>query len=109
MQHALVVALRARRVDVWTASECAMVNRSDEEHLRRASSEGRVLYIFNVRDYSSLHKHWVASGRAHSGLVLAAPQRYSVGEQLRRLLQLLNRKPAEEMLSRVEYLSAWGR
>jgi hypothetical protein len=50
MQHALVVALRARRVDVLTASRCGMVNRSDEEHLRRANSDGRVLHSFNIRD-----------------------------------------------------------
>ena len=33
----------------------------------------------------------------------------AIGEQLRRLLHLLNRKPAAEMLSRLEYLSTWGR
>jgi len=49
MQQALVVALRARRVEVLIASDCGMVNRSDEEHLRRASSDERVLYSFNMR------------------------------------------------------------
>jgi len=43
MQTALVIALRARRVDVLTASDCAMVGRSDEDHLRYATSGGRVL------------------------------------------------------------------
>jgi len=38
MQTALVIALRARRVDVLTASDCAMVGRSDEDHLRYATS-----------------------------------------------------------------------
>jgi len=41
MQHALVVALRARRVDVLTASDCAMINRGDEDHLRHASNDTR--------------------------------------------------------------------
>ena len=109
MQHALVVALRARRVDVLTASDCAMINRSDEEHLRHASNDARALYSFNTRDYSLLHEQWIACGQAHSGIILARQQRYSIGEQLRRLLHLLNRKPAAEMLSRLEYLSAWGR
>ena len=86
-----------------------MVGRSDEEHLRHASIDGRVLYSFNIRDYSLLHEQWIASGREHSGIILASQQRYSIGEQLRRLLHLLNRKPAAEMLSRLEYLSTWGR
>ena len=109
MQHALVVAFRARRVDVSTASDSGMVGRSDEEHLRHANIDGRVLYSFNIRDYSLLHEQWIASGREHSGIILASQQRYSIGEQLRRLLHLLNRKPAAEMLSRLEYLSTWGR
>jgi hypothetical protein len=56
-----------------------------------------------------LHEQWIASGREHSGIILAFQQRYSIGEQLRRLLHLLNRKPAAEMMSRLEYLSTWGR
>src|SRR6266481_5228803 len=91
MQSALVVALRARRVDVVTASDCGMVNRSDEEHLRFASAAGRVLYSFNLKDYSLLHELWTTREQVHSGIILARQQRYSVGEQLRRLLRLVNR------------------
>jgi len=109
MQNALVVALRARRIDVLTASDLGMVGRSDEDHLRRASSDGRVLYSFNIRDFFLLHAHWTSTGRQHSGIVIGFQQRYSIGEQLRRLLHLLNRKTAEEMLLRLEYLSTWGR
>jgi hypothetical protein len=109
MQHALVAALRARRVDVLTALDCGMVGKSDEEHLHHASSDGRVLYSFNIRDYSLLHGQWIASGREHSGIILAFQQRYPIGEQLRRLLHLLNRRSAAEVLSRLEYLSNWGR
>ena len=108
MQSALVVALRARHVDVVTASDCKMINRSDEEHLRYANADGRVLYSFNIRDFSSLHEKWIANGHAHGGIILARQQRYSVGEQLRRLLQLLNRRSAAKMQSRLEYLSTWG-
>ncbi len=109
MQHAVVVALRARRIDVLTASDCGMIGRSDEQDLHYATTNERALYSFNIRDYSLLHDQWVASGQEHSGIILAFQQRYSVGEQLRRLLHLLNRKSAEEMLSRLEYLSAWQR
>jgi hypothetical protein len=85
MQHGLVIALRARRIDIVTAAEAGMINKSDEDHLDRAAA------------------------LTHAGIVLAPQQRYSVGEQLRRLLDLLNKKTAVEMQSRVEHLSAWGR
>lgn len=109
MQGALVAALRARRIDVGTASECEMVGRSDEDQLRHAAEEGRVLYSFNIKDFSLLHEGWISAGRQHSGIVLGFQQRYSIGEQLRRLLLLANRKTAHQMLSRIEYLSTWGR
>jgi len=86
-----------------------MAGKSDEEHLRHASGEGRVLYSFNIKDYSLLHHQWIGSGKEHSGIILAFQQRYSVGEQLRRLLHLLNAKSAVQMRSRLEYLSNWGR
>ncbi len=109
MQNALVLALRTRRIDVVTALDDGMVNRSDEAHLGRSSSDGRVLFSFNMRDYSLLDQQWISHGEAHSGIILASQQRYSIGEQLRRLLYLLNKRSAEEMLSRMEYLSNWGR
>ena len=104
-----MMALRARRVDISTASDCGMVNRSDEQHLRHASADGRVLYSFNIKDYCSLHEQWIVAGQEHGGIILAVQQRYDVGEQMRRLLQLINRRSAVEMLSRLEYLSHWGR
>lgn len=74
MQQGLALALRARRFDVVLASDRGMVNRSDEDHLDCASREGRALYRFNIKDYSLLHAHWIGSGRAHYGIILA-PQR----------------------------------
>ena len=109
MQNALVIALRARRVDVLTASDCGMVGRSDEEHLRYATGDDRVLYSFNIKDYSLVHEQWIATGHEHAGMILASQQRYAIGEQLRRLLHLVNGRSATEMRSRLEYLSNWGR
>jgi hypothetical protein len=107
MENALAIALRARRMDVLTAAECGMANRSDEEHLDYASRKGLVLYSYNMRHYSSIHSQWLGSGRQHSGIILSPQQRYSVGEQQRRLLRILSNLSATEMLSRIEYLSNW--
>ena len=108
MQHGLVTALRARRIDILTASDAGMINQSDEDHLRWATRQQRALYSFNMADYASLHRQWLGRGQTHSGIILASQQRYSVGEQLRRLLHLLSRTSAEEMQHRLEYLSVWG-
>jgi hypothetical protein len=104
MDRALVAALRARGVDVLTAQEARMIERPDEDHLRFATHEGRVLYSFNVADYCRLH----GQGQPHAGMVLAQQQRYSVGEQLRRLLRLMGSRSAEDMKAHLEFLSAWG-
>ena len=65
MQRALVIALGARRIDVVTALDCGMVNKSDEDHLRYATGDGRVLFSYNIRDYHALHEDSARLGQAH--------------------------------------------
>jgi hypothetical protein len=108
MSHALTRALRARRVDVVTAWEAGMIERTDREHLFYASVHDYVLYSFNVGDFFALHTALVRENRSHSGIILARQQHYSVGEQLRRVLKLIAGRSAEDMRNRVEFLSSWG-
>ena len=56
-----------------------------------------------IRLYSNLMR----AGESHAGIILAVQQRYSVGEQMRRLLRLIDTLTAEEMRNRIEFLSAW--
>ena len=107
MSHALVRALRSRNVDVLTALEASMIEREDRSHLMFATSQKRVLYTFNIRDFYAIHSQVIAEGKSHSGLILARQQQLSVGEQSRRLLKLIASKSAEEMESRAEFLSVW--
>lgn len=102
MDKALVSALRGRGLDVLTAREANMVERQDDDHLAFAAREGRVLYSFNVGDYCRLH----TQVRFRAGLVVALQQRYTVGDQMRRLLRLAAAKSAEDMRNRIEFLSA---
>jgi len=102
-----VQAIRARGVDVITALDAGMIERADEEHLDYATAQGRVLYSFNAGDFYRLHTAFLAQGKSHPGIILAQQQRYSVGEQTRRLLRLTAAKSEEEMKNQVEYLSAW--
>ena len=109
MDRALLRALRARGVDVSTALDEGMIEREDIEHLDYATTHGRVLYTCNVADFYHLHSHSLAQGKSHAGMILAPQQRYSVGEQMRRLLKLINNKSAAEMSNSVEFLQAWGK
>lgn len=107
MDRALVRALRARGIDVVTALEENMIERSDAEHLAHAAQQGRVLYTFNVGDFFQLHTQYLSEGLSHAGLILAPQQRYSVGSQMRGLLQLVANKTAEQMVNQVEFLGSW--
>ena len=108
MDQRLAQALRARNVDVQTALDADMVERADEDHLTHAANQNRVLYSFNVGDFYRLHTRFLERGQAHAGVVLARQQRYTVGEQMRRLLALGTGRTQDEMRNRVEFLSAWN-
>jgi hypothetical protein len=103
----LVHALRIRGVNVLTALEVGMIERGDKDHLDFATSQSCSLYSFNVRDYQFLHTQYLATDQRHKGIILAQQQRYSIGEQMRRLLRLIAHLPAEEMENRLEFLSRW--
>jgi hypothetical protein len=107
MDQALVGALRARGVDVVTAQEAGMNERSDADHLAFAAGQGRVLCTFNIGDFYELHSAYLARDAPHAGIILVPQQRYGIGEQTRRLLRLIATVPADAMKNRVEFLSAW--
>jgi hypothetical protein len=107
MDDALARALRVRGVDVLTAFEAGMIERPDEEHLDYATSQSRVLYTFNVADFCRIHAECQSSSRPHAGIVLGRQKRYSVGEQMRRLLKLIAARSPEQMANHLEFLSAW--
>jgi hypothetical protein len=91
-----------------TALDSQLIQTPDAKHLEYASLDGRTLYSFNVSDYMTLQSAYMTAGQTHAGLILSQQQRYSVGEQMRRLVRLVQMKSAESMRNRVEFLSAWG-
>ena len=107
MSRSLVEALRQRNVDVATAYEMGMVPTIDEQHLAFATSENRVLYSANVKDFFALHTRWLTQGRAHAGIVVAKQQQFSIGGQRNRLLNLMHSLQAAEMQDRLEFLQNW--
>lgn len=92
-----------------TALDADFTEKPDEEQLAFATAHECVLYTFNVSDFYRLHMKWVGSGREHAGMLLAPQQRFSVGEQLRRILRLRATTTAVSMRNQAEFLSNWGR
>ena len=108
MDGDLVEALRSRGITVITALDAGLTGRSDEKQLAFASEHGCVLYTFNVSDFYRLHTEWAGAEREHAGMILAPQQRFSVGEQLRRILRLRATTTAASMRNQVEFLGNWG-
>lgn len=108
LAEALVKALRDNKIDVVTSREARMDGRDDEEHLAYAAEQGRVLCSFNTRDFYRIHSQWLVEGKSHAGIILSQQQKHSVGERLRRILNLTASKSDKDMKNSVEFLSKWG-
>ena len=46
-------------------------------------------------------------GVTHAGIILARQQRFSVGEQLRRILRIRAAVNTESIRNRIEFLASW--
>ena len=108
MHSRLVTALRSRGVTVVTVMDAGLAEKSDDEQSAFATERGGVLYTFNVSDFHRLHAQWAGAGREHAGMILAPQQRFSVGEQLRRILRLRAAATTESTRNQVEFLGNWG-
>ena len=105
MARSLVRGLKARGVDVTTVLDVNKEGQSDVAQLEFAANQKLVLYSFNVGDFCRLHSEWMEQGKSHWGIIVVSRQRYSIGEQLRRLLKLISLKSAEDMRNNLEFLS----
>lgn len=104
MARAVVQGLRARGIDVITVLDAGMSEQDDRAQLEYAAAQGRVLYTFNVGHFYQLHSEYLTQGKSHAGIILVYRQRYSIGEQIRRLLRVINTKSAEEMKNDIHFL-----
>lgn len=105
--RALIRTLTARGLDVSNAIDAGLAGLSDEKQLEYSTEAGRILYSYNIGDYYRLHSDWLRAGRSHAGLILVPQQRYSVGEQMRRILRINHRLNADDFRNRVEFLARW--
>ena len=108
MHAALILSLRSRNVDVVSATDAEMVNRVDDDQLMASTGLGRVLYSYNIKDYQRIHGEWLVKERTHAGIIVAVQQRYTVGEELSRLMSIINELSSGDMRNRLEYLGNWA-
>jgi hypothetical protein len=100
-----VAALRRRGIDVLTAHEAGTCGNSDEEQLRFATANGRVMATFDT-DYLILAASFLATGETFAGITYCRPDKYSQNpSRLAAELAMLHAVyTADEMLNHVEYL-----
>jgi hypothetical protein len=103
-ETAVVRGLQLRGFDVVTAKDAGLLAADDQEQLQYAISQSRAIYTFSIRDFARHHRDYLLSGRTHAGIVTIPDQRYSIGEKIRRIAELVARTTAEEMVDRIEYL-----
>ena len=76
---------------------------SDEELLRAAGTDWRVVVARDVGDFSQLITRWRAEDRDHCGVILVSPRRFSasragVGPLVRALEMVLKAHPGKQDL-----------
>lgn len=102
----LIQALRARNIDVLTVSEVNLLGQPDDLHLLYATEQSRVIFTFNRGDFFRLHTEWLQNEQHHAGIIVS--DQVGTGVVMRRLLHLIDVKPAEEMHNWLEFLNNWG-
>lgn len=96
---AVAAGLRGRGVDATTARDEGLLGASDQAQLDFAVASGRLL-VTHDRDFLRM----AAAGIAHQGIAYSPPQAHSIGEIVRRRMQLWRDNQADSFANRVEYL-----
>ncbi len=101
----LISALRLHDVDVLTVNETNRNGLTDESQLDFASAENRVIYTYNVGDFFQLHTEYLTNGKTHNGFIIGEQDRYNIGEQMRRLLRIIEFVSPDETENQIFFIS----
>ena len=101
----LADALTQRGYDVQTTVAAGLLAASDEEQLRYAASQHRVLVTHNIRHFPEIHATWIETQGAHWGIIILIGQS-AVGVWLRRMEALFSRYSVEELQNHLFFLGA---
>jgi hypothetical protein len=87
-----------RTPNAWVAQDA-----SDEAQLLAATAQGRVIFTFNVQDYSVLARRYPQ----HGGIILAAQRQWTVSTLLAALDRALTETDEDDWPGQVRLLSDW--
>ena len=107
IEKSLIIAFRNPGLNIVTVADVGKQSYPDKDQLTWVTEQGRVVYSYNRRDFYRLHSEFLATERNHAGIVLLQQQRYSVGQQLQGLLNLVSTLSSEEMVNQLVFLSAY--
>ena len=103
--------LRGKGHDVEAAADDVLLaTLDDEELLRAAAADGRVLVTENARDIDRIVRTWAARGEHHAGVVFTSPRRFHRGsrgypDNLVAALERLLDEPVERSRDWIHWLS----
>jgi hypothetical protein len=95
--------LRPHGFDVLTTREAQQLGCSDATQLQYAATNQRTLLTHNRVDYELLHAEALQAHQPHAG-ILVANRRASDFDLARRIMILLNRFTAEDVVNQLLYL-----
>jgi predicted nuclease of predicted toxin-antitoxin system len=98
-------ALINRGADVLSTLKAGNTGNKDEEQLIYATNENRIIITHNIEDFVKLHEKFLKNNRIHSGILLT--DQLPIGVLLKRIMQLWFTLDANDMESRIEFLSNW--
>lgn len=102
---AVAQALRRVGLDTVSTPEVQRIGSTDEDQLLWAATQRRVIVTFNVADFTRLHCDWLSAGRIHAGVVVSSQR--TIGDAVGRLMRLTQKRDADSMRDRLEFLSDW--
>lgn len=103
VHSAVIQGLRRRGVSVIRCQDVNMRTATDKAHFKYIIEHNYVLYTHDD-DFIAMAVRWKREGKIHPGIVYCHQQRYSIGEQIRRLKELTDILETEDMTNTVEFL-----
>ncbi len=88
-----------------TPNEWMPLDASDEEQLLGAFAQGRCIFTYNIGDFQALARRYPE----HGGIILAAKERFTLGELIAALDRMLNETQADDWPGQVRWLNQWKR
>lgn len=84
-------AIEKTRFDVLSTYDEGMEGASDTEQLEFATSEERVIFSFNAKDFRQLHEEWLNKDKEHYGILLTPQQKSSRKRIIERIKYFLKK------------------